>query len=68
MKGQPWQSLEIGSISKNTMHDLQLGMIVVYYCTFLHCIVRFSYGDQVCCYLSFVMEDVDGVFHLHRIH
>ena len=48
MKGQPWWSLEMGSISKNTMHDLHPGMIVVYYCIVLHCIVRFSYGDQVC--------------------
>ena len=45
---QPWQNLEMGSISKNTMHDLQLGLIFVYYCTVLHCIVRFSYGDWVC--------------------
>ena len=48
MKGQPWRSLEMGSILKNTMHDLQPGLIVVYYCTVLHCIVRFSYGDKVC--------------------
>ena len=37
-----------GLYLKNTMHDLQPGMIVVYYCTILHCIVRFSYGDRVC--------------------
>ena len=48
MKGQPWRSLEMGSISKNTMHDLQPRLIFVYYYTFFHCIVRFSYGDQVC--------------------
>ena len=46
MKGQPWRSLEMGSILKNTMDDLQLGLIIVYYCTIFH-IVRFSYGDRV---------------------
>ena len=40
MKGQPWWSLEIGSILKNTMHDLQPGLIIVYYCT-IFCIVSF---------------------------
>ena len=30
----PWWSLEMGSILKNTMHDLQPRLIVVYYCTF----------------------------------
>ena len=47
MKGQPWSSLEMGSIIKNTMHDIQQGLIVVYYCT-VFCIARFSYGDRVC--------------------
>ena len=37
----------MGSISKNTMHDLQPGLIFVYYCIDLHCIVRFPYGDRV---------------------
>ena len=37
-----------GLYLKNTMHDLQPGMIFVYYCIVLHCIVRFSYDDQVC--------------------
>ena len=32
---------------KNTMHDLQPGLIIVYYCT-VFCIVKFSYGDRVC--------------------
>ena len=48
----------MGSILKNTMHDLHLGLIIVYYCT-VFCIVRFSYGDRV--------VDVNEVFHLHRI-
>ena len=47
MKGQPWKSLEMGSILKNTMHDFHLGLNFVYYCTFLHCIVKSSYGDRV---------------------
>ena len=47
MEGQPWQSLEMGSILKNTMHDLQPRLIVVYYCI-VFCIVMFYYGDQVC--------------------
>ena len=47
MKGQPWRSLEMGYTLRNTMHDIQLGLIIVYYCTFF-CIVRFSYGDRVC--------------------
>ena len=68
MKGHPWRSLEMVSILKGTLHDLQPGLIDVYYCTVLHCIVRFSDGDRVCDYLSFIMEDVDGVFRLHRIH
>ena len=37
----------MGSILKNTMHDLQPGLIVVYYCIVFF-IVRFSYGDRVC--------------------
>ena len=36
-----------GLYLKNTMHDLYLGLIIVYYCIFF-CIVRFSYGDRVC--------------------
>ena len=35
-------------LKKITMHDLQPGLIVVYYCIVLHYIVRFSYGDRVC--------------------
>ena len=46
-EGQPWRSLEMDSILRNTMHDLQLGMIIVYYCI-VFCILRFSYGDRVC--------------------
>ena len=41
-KEQPWKSLEMVSISKNTMHDLQPRLLVVYYCTtFLHSQVLF---------------------------
>ena len=46
-KGTTLAEPKMVSISKNTMHDLQPGLIFVYYCTVLHCIVRFSYGDQV---------------------
>ena len=42
MKGQPWRSLEMGSILKNTMHNPQPRLFVVYYCTaFLHSQVVF---------------------------
>ena len=34
-------------VLKNTMHDLQPRLIIVYYCIDF-CIVRFSYGDRVC--------------------
>ena len=36
-----------GLYLKKYLHDIQPGMIIVYYCT-VFCIVRFSYGDQVC--------------------
>ena len=47
MKGQPWRSLEMDSISKNIMHGLKLGLIFVYYCIVLHGIVKFSCGEMV---------------------
>ena len=40
MKGQPWLSLDMGSILKSTMHNFQPGLTIVYYCT-AFCIFRF---------------------------
>ena len=45
-EGTALEEPRMGSILKNTMHDLYLGLIIVYYCT-IFCIVRFSYGDWV---------------------
>ena len=36
MKEWPWRSLEMGSVSRSTMHDFHPRLVIVYYCTILH--------------------------------